>query len=164
MENNKTPQLATKIPSLLANVKKRTVALTDLAIENNLDTLQSLYEQIFMSETDNDWQRSSVEYLSIFPKENHKKLFKKILQTKDIDFFIKRCAALGLGTLKDESSVDLIISACREESEGGDYNAGPFITALGMIKTKKAKKEIEKYINSEEESIKELSTSVLSNW
>ena len=164
LKGNHSPKLSAKLPDLLSKVSTRVVSLTDLAIENNLDTLQSVYENIYKNELERDWQRSSIEYLSTFPKDRHKEIFKKILQNKEEDTFIKRDAALGLGKLKDESAVDLIISACRQESEASDYNAQTFLVALGMIKGDKAKAEIEKYKDSKEEGVRELVANILKEW
>lgn len=164
LKGNDSPKLTTKLPDLLNRVSTRVVSLTDLVIENNLDTLQSIYENIYKNELERDWQRSSIEYLSTFPKDQHKEIFKKILQNKEEDTFIKRDAALGLGKLKDESAVDLIISACRQESEGSDYNAQTFLVALGMIKGDKAKAEIEKYKDSKEEGVRKLVAHILKEW
>jgi HEAT repeat protein len=164
LKGNHSPKLIAKLPDLLNSVLTRVVSLTDLAIENNLDTLQSTYENIYKNDLELDWQRSCIEYLSTFPKERHKEIFKKILQNKDEDTFIKSEAALGLGKLKDESAVDLIISTCRQESEGSDYNAQTFLVALGMIKGNKAKAEIEKYKSSKEEGVRELVANILKEW
>jgi len=164
LKGNYSPKLISKLPELLNKFSTRVVSLTDLAIDNNLDTLQSIYENIYKNELERDWQRSSIEYLSTFPKDRHKEIFKKILQNKEEDTFIKRDAALGLGKLKDESAVDLIISACRQESEGSDYNAQTFLVALGMIKGDKAKAEIEKYKDSKEEGVRELVANILKEW
>lgn len=164
LKGNGSPKLKSMLPGLIYNIEKREVALTDLAIENNLDTLQKIYESIYKNELSRDWQRSSVEYLATFPKENHKELFKKILQKKEEDTFIKRNAALGLGKLKDESSVEFIITACKEEAEASDYNAQVYLAALGMIKGSKAKTFIEKYKNSSEEQVKNLVIEILDKW
>jgi HEAT repeat protein len=164
LKGNHSPKLTTKLPDLLNKVSTRVVSLTDLAIENNLDTLQSVYENIYKNELERDWQRSSIKYLSTFPKDRHKDIFNKILQNKEEDTFIKREAALGLGKLKDESAVDLIISTCRQESEASDYNAQTFLVALGMIKGDKAKAEIEKYKDSKEEGVRELVANILKEW
>ena len=164
LKGNYSLKLTSKLPVLLNSVTTRVVSLTDLAIENNLDTLQGIYETIYKTELNRDWQRSSIEYLSTFPKDRNKETFKKILQNREEDTFIKRNAAMGLARLKDESAVELIISACRDESEGSDYNAQTFLVALGMIKGDKAKKEIEKYKDSKEEGVRELVANILKEW
>lgn len=164
LEGNHSPKLIARLPDLLEKESTRVVSLTNLAIENNMDTLQSIYENIYKNELERDWQRSSIEYLSNFPKDRHKEIFKRILQNKEEDTFIKRDAALGLGKLKDESAVDLIISACSQESEGSDYNAQTFLIALGMIKGSKAKVKIKKYKNSKEEGVRELVANILKEW
>lgn len=164
LKGNHSPKLIAKLPYLLNSELTREVSLTDLAIENNLDTLQRIYENIYKNELERDWQRSSIGYLSTFPKERHKEIFKKILQNTEEDTFIKRDAAIGLGKLKDETAVDLIISTCRQESEASDFNAQTFLVALGMIKGDKAKAEIEKYKDSKVEGIRELVAKILKEW
>ncbi len=164
LKGNHSQKLISKLPELLNKVSTRVVSLTDLAIDNNIDTLQSIYENIYKNELERDWQRSSIEYLSTYPKDRHKEIFKKILQNKEEDTFIKRDAAIGLGKLKDESAVELIISACRQESEGSDYNAQTFLVALGMIKGDKARAEIEKYKYSKEEGVRKLVADILKEW
>ena len=112
-------------------------------IENKIDSLQSTYEKIYQIEKSLDWQRSSIEYLSNFPKQNHKKIFLEILENNKSDTFIKRDAVMELANLKDESSVDIIIKACEEESSHSDYNAWTYLIALSKIKCEKARKYIE---------------------
>lgn len=164
LKGNHSEKLKRKIPDLLKDVSIRTTSLTDLAIDNNLDALQDIYENIYDTDNNLDWQRSSIDYLSAFPKDRHKKIFRKILKDTKEDSFIRREAAIGLGRLKDQNSVDLIITACEQDSNGSDYNARPFLTALGMIKGDKAKNEIEKYKDSKEQLVKELVDDILKNW
>jgi HEAT repeat protein len=164
LKGNHSKKLIQKIPELLRSSETRESSLTNLAIDNKLDTLQNIYENIYETDNNLDWQRSSIEYLSAFPKDRHKKIFKKILENKEEDSFIRREAATGLGRLKDQNSVDLIINACKHDSEGSDYNAQPFLVALGMIKGDKAKNEIEKYKDSKEEVVRELVNDILKNW
>ena len=164
LKGNHSAKLISKIPELLSSVTTREVSLTDLAIENKLDTLQLLFENIYKTELNQDWERSSIEYLSTFPKARHIAIFKKVLQDEKEDTFVKRDASLGLGRLKDEGSVDLIIAVCRKESEGSDFNAQTFLVALSMIKGEKAKEEIERYKDSKEQGVRELVAGILKEW
>jgi HEAT repeat protein len=163
LQGNHSTKLIVKLPELLSQPSIRELPLTGLAIENKLDTLQSLYEDIRLSEHDGYWQRSALEYLSHFPKDRHKEIFKETLQNEQ-DNLTRRNAALGLARLKDESSVDLIIAACRQESVASDFNAQTYLIALGMIKGDKAKSEIIKYKNSKEQMIRELTADILKEW
>ncbi len=164
LRGNRSSKLICKLPELIRNPSTNVTPLAKLAIENNLDTLQSIYENIYKTALGQDWQRASLEYLATFPKSECKEIFRNVLIDKNSDFSEKRSAALGLGRLKDESSVDLIISACRHESEGSDYNAQAYLSALGMIKCEKAKMEIEKYKNSSEQLVRKMVLSILENW
>ncbi|MCH2232249.1 MAG: hypothetical protein MK105_18080 [Crocinitomicaceae bacterium] len=164
LKGNISPLLIKELPTLLSNPHTRTVALVDLAIQNELDTLQSLFESIYKENPNRDWKRSSIEYLSTFPLDSHKEIFKTILSDKEEDTFIKRNAALGLGRLKDESSVDLIIEACKEESDASDYNAQIFLSALSIIKGEKAKDYISSFKNSKEQNVQLLVNEILTNW
>jgi HEAT repeat protein len=164
LKGNTSPLLVKELPDLLSNPLTRTVALVELAIQNELDTLQNLFESIYSNDPNRDWKRGSIEYLSMFPLDPHKEIFRAILEDENEDTFIKRNAALGLGRLQDKESVDLIIRVCEQESVASDFNAQPFLVALGMIKGEKAKKKIEKYKDSQESTVRELVAEILDNW
>lgn len=165
LEGNKSPKLIELLPSLINDKENRTTALVSLLIENNINNQQSTFEKIYKeSGKDLDWERSSIEYLTNFPLEIHKELFKKILKNPEVDSFIKDNVALGLGRLKDLSSVDLLIKVCEEIRKESDYNVRTYMEALAMLKTEKSKKEIETFLNSDEEVVKELASELLKNW
>jgi hypothetical protein len=138
--------------------------MMNLVLENKLDTLHSIYESIYQSDQSADWRRSSIEYFSSFPKTNYSTMFKSILEDESEDFYLKRLAALGLGRLKDESSVDLIILGSRKESHNSDQNTVSFLIALSMIKGSKAKFEIEKYKSSKEPKVRDIVNEILLKW
>ena len=164
LKGNNSPLIVNEIIKLIKSPLYRTVAFTDILINNRIDTLQPTFESIYANNPNRDWKRSSIEYLSTFPLNKHKDIFKAILNDKEEDTFIKRNAALGLGRLKDESSVDLIISACKEESEASDYNAQIFLRALAMIKGDKAKNYIASFKNSREQNVRQLVNEILNDW
>jgi HEAT repeat protein len=157
-------EVLNKLIDMLKNPEQRVVSITKVLIENNIDSLQDIYEQIYQTDKSRDWQRSSIEYLSNFPKQNHKKIFLEILENPKSDFFAKADASMGLANLKDESSVDAIIKACEEESAHSDYNARPYLIALSKIKGEKARKYIEKYKNSKEKIVKDLAKELIAGW
>lgn len=99
-----------------------------------------------------------------FPLEKHKELFKKILENNQSDFSVRYDAALGLGRLKDQSSVDLLIKACQEARKESDLNSRTYLTALAMLKGEKAEKEIKTFLNSDDVVVKELANELLKNW
>ena len=111
-----------------------------------------------------DWERSSIEYLASYPLEKHKELFKKILKNEKSDFSIRYDVALGLGRLKDITSVDLLIKVCEETRKESDLNSRTYLEALAMIKGEKAKKEIETFLKSDEDVVKELASELLKKW
>ncbi len=164
LKESDSPLVVREIIKLIKSPSYRTVAFTDILINNDIDTLQSTFESIYKENPNRDWKRSSIEYLSTFPLDSHKEIFKAILSDKEEDTFIKRNAALGLGRLKDESSVDLIIEACKEESKASDYNAQIFLSALSMIKVEKAKDYISSFKNSKEQNVQLLVNEILTNW
>ena len=157
-------EVINKLIGMLENPEQRVVSITNVLIENKIDSLQSTYEKIYQIEKSLDWQRSSIEYLSNFPKQNHKKIFLEILENNKSDTFIKRDAVMGLANLKDESSVDIIIKACEEESSHSDCNARTYLIALSKIKGEKARKYIEKYTNSKEKIVKDLAKELITGW
>lgn len=157
-------EVLNKLIEMLKNPEQREVSITCVLIENNIDSLQDIYEKIYQTDKSRDWKRSSIEYLSNFPKQNHKKIFLEILENDKSDTFIKRDAVMGLANLKDESSVDIIIKACEEESAHSDYNARTYLIALSKIKGEKARKYIEKYKNSKEKFIQDFVKKLLVDW
>lgn len=157
-------EVLNKLIEMLKNPEQRVVSITGILIENNIDSLQDIYEKIYQTDKSRDWQSSSIEYLSNFPKQNHKKIFLEILENPKSDFFAKADASMGLANLKDESSVDAIIKACEEESAHSDYNARPYLIALSKIKGEKARKYIEKYKNSKEKFIQDFVEKLLVDW
>ena len=157
-------EVLNKLIEMLKDPEQRVVSITGVLIENNIDSLQDIYEKIYQTDKSRDWQRSSIEYLSNFPKQNHKKIFLEILENDKSDTFIKRDAVMGLANLKDESSVDIIIKACEEESAHSDYNARTYLIALSKIKGEKAREYIEKYKNSKEKFIQDFVKKLLVDW
>ncbi len=165
LKNNSSPQLVAALSALTKNSELRTVALTDLLISNRIDNLQGVFEEFWepSRETSQDWRRSSIQYLSTFPKPKHAELFKTIIQDKNEDTFVKRSACLGLGRLQDASAIELIIIAMQEEAHS-DYNVMTYLVALGQIKGEKARQVIESYKGSPEEQIRNLSQELLNKW
>ena len=165
LKGNKTENLKQKLPTLINDEKNRTTALVNLLIENKINNQQDLFEKIYIENKDKlDWKRSSIEYLSNFPLEKNKEIFKSIVKDKDADFSEKYGAALGLGRLKDINSVDLLIEECEKVKKESDFNAQTYLIALGMIKGEKAKKEIESFLKSDEQLVSELAKGILEKW
>lgn len=164
LKGSQSNEVLKKLIEMLENPKKRVVSITSILIENKIDTLQTVYEKIYQNEQSLDWERSSIEYLSNFPKENHKEIFLKILQNTNSDFAVKRDVANGLANLKDETSIDTIIKVCENERLSSDYNAQSYLVVLSKIKGKKAKEYVETYKNSNENSVRELANELLANW
>ena len=161
-----TLQVADKVIELLDNTSLRTSALIELALSIEMDSLHASIEpifQTFQTISSSSWKTKSMEYFSTYPTENQKDIFKSILTDTEENFYMKRLASLGLGGLKDVSSVDLIIEAMKEESPA-DSNARLYLIALGMIKGEKAKAVILQYKDSREPIIAELVETLLKEW
>ena len=165
LKGNYTEKLKQVLPSLINDELNRTTAIVNLLIENNIASLHSTFEKIYKeSGKDLDWERSSIEYLSNFPLDKDKEIFKTILKNKDSDFSMKYDAALGLGRLKDLSSVGLLIKECEESRKVSDFNVRTYLIALGMIKGDKAKMEVETFLKSEEQVVSELAKEIIEKW
>lgn len=165
LKGNKNQKVIDLLPGLINDEEYRTTALVDLLIENNIDNQQRTLEKIYKDSGENlDWERSSIEYLSNYPLEKHKELFRKILKSEKSDFSMRYDAALGLGRLKDASSVDLLIKVCEQTRKESDLNSRTYLKALAMVKGEKAEKEIKSFLNSDEEVVKELANELLKKW
>ncbi|MBC5836253.1 HEAT repeat domain-containing protein [Flavobacterium sp. F372] len=165
LKGNKNQKILDILPNLINDEEYRTTALVNLLIENNINNQQSTFEKIYKnSGEDLDWERSSIEYLTSYPLEKYKELFKKILKNEKSDFSIRYDVALGLGRLKDITSVDLLIKVCEETRKESDLNSRTYLEALAMIKGEKAKKEIETFLNSDEDVVKEVASELLKKW
>jgi len=167
LKGSRSKTLIEILPELLKNPSYRTVALTKLIIENNIKNLQQVYEEILLKDgEDRDWRRDCIEYLTIYPLERHKALFKKYLSNEKEDWSIHRDSALGLGRLKDKNSVDLIIKVMEEKRKyrNSDYNKITYLKALAMIKGERAKTAIKKYKNSEENQVRKLVNEIFATW
>lgn len=165
LKGNKNQKILDVLPNLINDEEYRTTALVNLLIENNINNKQRTFEKIYKnSGKDLDWERSSIEYLTSYPLEKNKELFKKILKNEKSDFSIRYDVALGLGRLKDITSVDLLIKVCEETRKESDLNSRTYLEALAMIKGEKAKKEIETFLNSDEDVVKELANELLKKW
>lgn len=160
-EGSKLPQLNAKLPKLIENPLTRSTSLMEIAIENELDTLQTLIETIYRNDPSRDWKRTCVEYLSYFPLERHTELFRGCLEDDDEDTFVKRDAAMGLARLGDEQSVELIIATSRKEAQGSDYNVKSYLVALSMFNSELAREEIRKYVDSSSKSVRNLVNELL---
>jgi HEAT repeat protein len=165
LSGNTNLKVKTILPKLINDPVNRTTALVKLAIENKITNLHPTFEKIYKtSGGDLDWKRSSIEYLSNFPLAKNKDLFRQLLSNTKTNFSIRYDAALGLGRLKDKSSVDLLIKVCEETRKESDLNSRVYLEALSMIKGDKAKKEIQSYLKSKEKIVSEFVTELLGKW
>ena len=164
LKGNHSPKLVATLPELIANASLRTVALTDLAIDNLIGNLSAIYREILKAgqSPSNDWRRSAEKYLAAFPASEDAPLFYSILKGK-CDSFSKRAAAMGLSRLKDPEAVDAIILAMREEPPS-DLNARTYLVALSRIKGPKAQETVESYRESKEEPVHKLVAELVRNW
>jgi hypothetical protein len=165
-KNCRSSVLAKEIPALLSNAELRVSPLAAMAIENNVDSLQILFEGIYKDPPASDWKYASLTYLASFPKSNHRSLFRDLLKTNDRQWGIgtSQQASMGLGRLRDADSDELIIASSRIWREGSDSNTYYHLIALEMLKTEKAKLEIQQYLNSTVPRMRDFSKIALDNW
>lgn len=164
LRGNKSKIIKEQVKSIILDSNIRTIGIINLAIDHNLNSYHSIFENQFKYNEDLYWRRTSIKYLSIFPLERHIPLFKSILLDSKGDRYAKYRAAIGLGNLNDNSSIDLIIEACDEVSKGRDYNAMSFMKALGKLKGKKAKEHLLLHKNSDDNEVRELIYNILKDW
>lgn len=162
LSRHTSDKLKEQLPQFIKNPLTNNAALTELAIENNLDGLQSFYENICNTDIPDELHNSFLLYIANFPLNRHKKMFYKILKNKEKDHSVKQIAALGLGKLKDKKATNLLIKVCEEQED--DFRRYTFLYTLAMIKNDKAKLEVEKYKDSSNPVIKNLVAELLGNW
>ncbi len=165
LKNTTDEKVIKKLIELLKDPIKREVSVTPILINNNIDTLQNTYVEIYnTSQESRDWRRSAIEYLSSFPKKEHKEIFRAIIHKENEDTFIQRNAVFGLSQLLDKESIDQIIALSEEERKGSDSNCRTYIVALSELKGEKAKKYIATFKDSDSDSVSKLVKEILDNW
>lgn len=165
LKNTTDEKVIKKLIELLKDPIKREVSVTPILINNNIDTLQNTYVEIYnTSQESRDWRRSTIEYLSSFPKKEHKEIFRAIIHKENEDTFIQRNAVFGLSQLLDKESIDQIIALSEEERKGSDSNCRTYIVALSELKGEKAKKYIATFKDSDSDSVSKLVKEILDNW
>lgn len=165
LKSTKDKKVILKLIELLKDPIKREVPITSILIDNNIDTLQNTYVEIYnASQESRDWKRSAIEYLSSFPKKEHKEIFRALIHKEGGDTFIQRNAVFGLSLLLDKESINQIIALSEEERKGSDSNCKTYLIALAKLKGKKAKKYITTFKDSESGSVSKLVKEILDNW
>lgn len=164
LKNTKSKTVIAKLIELLKNPGKRVSPITEILINNNVDSLQTIYEDIYNTYESSEWKRTAIEYLSKFPKEEHKGIFKDVIYNEDSGFSMNRNASIGLANLNDKSSIDRIIEISEKEREGSDGNCYYYLMALSKMKGTKAKKYILTFENSDSEYISEFVNETINNW
>jgi HEAT repeat protein len=164
LKNTKSKIVIEKLIELLKKPGKRVSPITHILINNEIDTLQNVYTDIYNTYESSEWKRTAIEYLSKFPKEKHKGIFKDVIHNEDSGFSMNRNASIGLANLNDKSSIDRIIEISEKEREGSDGNCQAYLRALSKIKGEKAKKYILSFENSESEYISEFVKEIIAEW
>jgi len=164
LKNTKSKIVIEKLVELLKKPGKRVSPMTHILINNEIDTLQNVYTDIYNTYESSEWKRTAIEYLSKFPKEEHKGIFKDVIYNEDSGFSMNRNASIGLANLNDKSSIDRIIEISEKEREGSDGNCQAYLRALSKIKGEKAKKYILSFENSESEYISEFVKEIIAEW
>lgn len=164
LKNTKSKTVIAKLIELLKKPEKRVSPITEILINNNVDSLQSVYADIYNTYKSSEWKRTAIEYLSKFPKEEHKGIFKDVIYNEDSGFSMNRNASIGLANLNDKSSIDRIIEISEKEREGSDGNCYYYLMALSKIKGMKAKRYIQTFENSDSKHISEFVYETINNW
>lgn len=164
LKNTKSKTVIAKLIELLKKPEKRVSPITEILINNNVDSLQSIYADIYNTYKSSEWKRTAIEYLSKFPKEEHKGIFKDVIYNEDSGFSMNRNASIGLANLNDKSSIDRIIEISEKEREGSDGNCYYYLMALSKIKGMKAKRYIQTFENSDSKHISEFVYETINNW
>ncbi|MFN8611297.1 MAG: hypothetical protein U0931_27380 [Vulcanimicrobiota bacterium] len=156
MQGIVSPRLAQALPGLIRDPKLRSVALTELAVNNRVDGLRDVYRAFWYPKPseDGDWRRAALEYLAAFPKPEDLELLRGVV-ANDPDVFSRRTAVEGLGLLKDAASVELIVAALAQEP-AADANAVDYLEALGRIGGPVARAVLERYRNSRHPEVRAL--------
>jgi len=164
LKNTKSKIVIEKLIELLKKPGKRVSPITHILINNEIDSLQNIYRDIYNTYESSEWKRTAIEYLSKFPTEEDKGIFKDVIYNDDSGFSINRNASIGLANLNDKSSIDRIIEISEKEREGSDGNCQAYLRALSKIKGEKAKKYILSFENSESEYISEFVKEIIAEW
>lgn len=155
---SKSALLAREIPLLLADSSLQTPSLVYVAVYNQLDTLNHLFEGIYWSKG-NSWKTAAMVYFSNFPKPEYVDIFRTELNTGN-----RRYAAMGLARLKLPVSEQMILDACRKDTAMGCDKASDYLDALACLKTENARLEVEKIQGCEFEFIRKQASEILANW
>lgn len=164
LKNTKSKIVIAKLIELLKKPGKRVSTITEILINNDIDSLQHVYEDIYKTNESSEWKRTAIEYLSKFPKEEHKGIFKDIIYNKDSGFSMNRNASLGLANLNDKNSIDRIIELSEKERKGSDGNCYSYLVALSKMKGTKAKEYILTFANSDSVYISDFVKQIIDNW
>ena len=164
LKNTKSKIVIEKLIKLLKKPGKRVSPITHILINNEIDSLQNIYRDIYNTYESSEWKRTAIEYLSKFPTEEDKGIFKDVIYNDDSGFSMNRNASIGLANLNDKSSIDRIIEISEKEREGSDGNCQAYLRALSKIKGEKAKKYILSFENSESEYISEFVKEIIAEW
>ncbi|TYA84093.1 HEAT repeat domain-containing protein [Seonamhaeicola marinus] len=164
LRNTKSKTVIAKLVELLKKPGKRVSPITEILVNNNVDSLQTVYVDIYNTYKSSEWKRTAIEYLSNFPREEHKGIFKDVIYNEDSGFSMNRNASIGLASLNDKSSIDRIIEISEKEREGSDGNCYYYLIALSKLKGIKAKKYILTFKNSDSKHISEFVNKTINNW
>ncbi|MBS2034623.1 HEAT repeat domain-containing protein [bacterium] len=154
LEGVVSPRLAEVLPGLIRNPQLRTSALTQLAVDNRVDSLRDVYRSFWLPKPsqEGEWRRSSLDYLAAFPQPEDLELLRGVA-ANDPDVFSRRAAVEGLGVLGDAASVDLIVAALAKEP-AADANAVDYLEALGRIGGPAARAVLERYKGSQNPGVR----------
>ncbi|RYH71777.1 hypothetical protein EVU94_14750 [Flavobacteriaceae bacterium 144Ye] len=153
-----------KLIEILKNPKKRVSPISQILVDNKIDSLQNIYTDIYKNAQDWEWRDSAITYLYNFPQKEHISIFKNIINDESSEVSLNRKASMGLARLNDKSSIDRIIEISEKERIGSDGNCYYYLMALSKIKGTKAKEYILTFENSKSKHISEFVKETMTEW
>ena len=153
-----------KLIEILKNPEKRVSPISQILVDNKIDSLQNIYTDIYKNSQDWEWRDSAITYLYNFPHKEHISIFKNIVNNENSEVSLNRKASMGLARLNDKSSIDRIIEISEKERIGSDGNCYYYLMALSKVKGLKAKKYILTFENSDSKNISEFVRTTIDNW
>lgn len=160
-----SPEIVASIPDLLSMEDYYLTPLIELAVRYELDQLHDpikiLYEEALSSKR---YYYTPLRYLSIYPQQQDKGLFREILLDPKKSHYVNLYAAQGLAKLQDVESIALIHKALLEDIRNNNKHTKRYLEVLGQLKTPASKAIVQDYENNADPAIKAVAQELLNNW
>jgi len=164
LKHSQSKVVIEKLIEILKNPEKRVSPISQVLVDNEIDSLQNIYTDIYKNSQNWEWRDSAITYLYNFPHKEHISIFKNIINNENSEVSLNRKASIGLARLNDKSSIDRIIEISEKERIGSDGNCYYYLMALSKVKGLKAKKYILTFENSDSKNISEFVRTTIDNW